>query len=70
MPTKNKKTSKSSNLKNAESQLKSAQGQLKSGILFNIIGGVLGGVLGGVISLVLLPLEPLVSLLSSFVSRK
>ena len=48
MPTKNKKiskskrVSKSSNLRNAESQLKSAQGQLKSGILFNIIGGVLG----------------------------
>ena len=42
MPTKNKKTSKSSNLKNAESQLKSAQGQLKSGTLFNIIGGILG----------------------------
>ncbi len=50
MPTKNKKTSKSkrvsksksSNLKNAESQLINAQSQLKSVTLFPIIGGVLG----------------------------
>jgi hypothetical protein len=50
MPTKNKKISKSkrvsksksSNLKNAESQLINAQSQLKSVTLFPIIGGVLG----------------------------
>jgi|UniRef100_A0A6C0LV70 hypothetical protein len=50
MPTKNKKTSKSkrvsksksSNLRNAESQLINTQNQLKSVTLFRIIGGVLG----------------------------
>jgi hypothetical protein len=44
MPTKNKKTSKSksSNLRNAQSQLTNSQNQLKSVTLFPIIGGILG----------------------------
>jgi len=44
MPTKNKKISKSksSNLKNAQSQLTNSQNQLKSVTLFRIISGVLG----------------------------